>query len=137
MKKLTRFAKRTNEGQAGLLAGLEGERDAEIDLGPMPGLRKIRTAEGRVLARGSARCFLGGLRGLCFGDEACAAGCSDVLADGCDSAEAEVVSGRCYGGDVCFDDRGLSSERAIFVACVCGDAGACAFIVDACSGGGA
>jgi hypothetical protein len=54
MRKLTRFAKRTNEGQAGLLAGLEGERDAEIDLGPMPGLRKIRTAEGRVLARGLA-----------------------------------------------------------------------------------
>jgi len=38
-RKLARFAERTNEGQAGLLAGSEGGREAEIDLVPKPDLR--------------------------------------------------------------------------------------------------
>jgi hypothetical protein len=50
-RKLARFAERTNEGQAGSPARPEGEREAEIDLVPKTRSSKIRTAEGRVLAR--------------------------------------------------------------------------------------
>ena len=45
-RKLTRFAERTNEGQAGSPAGSKGGREAEIDLVPKPGLRRFGRRKG-------------------------------------------------------------------------------------------